>query len=507
MVVFSAYYIFFEMACNDSYGLFMEKLTCSSDIIGKVHSLIKSELYGEALVHIHNLVNYIITEPLNTALIFSYPALDDLCAQIGRAALELTSFSNGSNGIHKLSNDTVAFVVSRLQSSGGHTRVIEDFLRILPHQKKYIFVTDWVGRSDRLYAENYLGSIGCVIEYAPRAITPIKRLLWLQKRMIETNGRDVYLFNHHEDSIAVAAMEACKGANIYFYHHGDHHLCLGVHLKGAHHIDIHTFGFHNCRDKLYVSNNIYLPLIAENHGARSSKNPFMPGNLLTTCTAAGWNKLGVRHSISYLDVVPLLLVSTGGRHIHIGNLPYWVRWRLNRTIRNMGVDSSSFVYIPRVPSVWHSLIEMDVDLYLSSFPVTGGRTMVEVMGAGIPIAIHDHPTSRFLGGVDMAYPEAFSWREIDELIAICREVTPAQLERHGAHARSHYVKYHHPDLFQGALLEARKCEPPPIHHRKYVQDALQVALITGYSTGFIPTIHRTFYRLFKRVRSWSSRWI
>lgn len=471
------------------------------DIIKDVRIQINSGDFDGALFRISHIVNSVITEPLCTASIYSSPSLDQLCSEIGLAV-----FKSQGDSIKKVLNDTVVVVASRLQASGGHTRVIEDFFRILPHKNKYILITDWVGGSDRANAEDRFKPLGVHLEYSPKG-SPLSRLLWLQKRLFELNAQQVYLFNHHEDSIAVAAMEACRESDIHFYHHGDHHLCLGAHLKGATHIDIHAFGYHNCRYNLNISDNTYLPLIVEDRGVRSLNEPFIPGGRITTCTAAGWNKLGLPHSVNYITVIPILLASTGGRHIHIGHLPRWVRWHLNRAMRKMGVDLSSFVYIPRVSSVWDALIENRVDLYLSSFPITGGRTMVEVMGAGVPIAVHDHPTSRFLGGLDMAYPEAFNWREIDVLVAICRNVTPCQLEEHGIHARTHYMKYHHPMMLQGALLEQRTCKPPPIRNMVYVEDELQSALDIARAAKVRSIAHKFLYRTFKKLRSLSSQWI
>ena len=345
------------------------------------------------------------------------------------------------------------------------------------------------------------GTLGVLIEYAPKG-QPLSRLQWLQKRLMELRGKDVYLFNHHEDSVAIAAMTATAASTVHFYHHGDHHLCLGVHLLGTNHIDFHAFGFHHCRYELKVDNNRYLPLVAEDFGVRSTDRPFRLNGLLTTCTAAGWNKLGIPHSVRYLDVVPLLLATTGGRHIHIGSLPRLVRWRIRQTMRKLGVDQSSFVYIPRVLSVWQALHQHNVDLYISSFPLTGGRTMVEVMGAGIPIAVHDHPTSRFLGGMDMAYPAAFCWRKAEELLVFARDVTSTQLKEHSVESRRHYMRYHSPALLEAALINEQTCCPPPLHSRSYAIDMLQEALEVGYHSGCVAMLRKQAFRIYRRLRSW-----
>jgi hypothetical protein len=454
-----------------------------------------------ALESVSGLVRRTIAEPLCTARVFSSPVLDQLCALAGRAALA----SSGSRdaGREAPLEDAVIFVASRLQAAGGHTRVMEDFLRVLPHASKVMLVTGLCGRSDREDAARRFGASGVRIEYAPRE-NSLGRLYWLQRRIMEMRGRDLYLFNHHEDSVAVAAMESAGRTQVHFYHHGDHHLCLGVHMANAKHIDIHAFGHHNCRHALKVENNTYLPLTAEDLGARPPGMPFRRDGVLTTCTAAGWNKLELPHSVRYTDVVPALLAATGGRHVHIGKLTPLGLWRIRRGLRRRGVPPSAFAYIPWVPSVWRALHEYGVDLYVSSFPVTGGRTMVEVMGAGIPVAVHDHPTSRFLGGIDMAYKGAYIWREPNDLLAVCAEATHAQLRQHSEKARLHYSRFHAPELLRGALVEGKECPVPPLQAQLHEVDGLQLALEIGRHSTLLAWLLKGLRRGHLRVRAWLS---
>jgi hypothetical protein len=176
----------------------------------------------------------------------------------------------------------------------------------------------------------------------------------------------------------------------YFYHHADHHFSLGLFLEGFKHIDFHAFGFHRCRNESQITDNIYLPLTASDFGV-NSKVEFMQDGKLVTCTAAGHNKLEVPHFVSYFDLIPELLAETGGKHIHIGKLSWFARRKLQWNLRKAGVDASNFVYVPWVPSVWKALQDYRVDLFVTSFPIVGGKTLVEVMGAGVPIVVHDNP--------------------------------------------------------------------------------------------------------------------
>jgi hypothetical protein len=392
----------------------------------------------------------------------------------------------------------VVFVASRLQLSGGHARVIEDLLRLLPHPRKTLLVTEVPARSDRLLQQE-LEAMGIKVVWAPRGGL-LKKLIWLEQHLLESNPAAVYLFNHHEDSVAVAGMSILGNIDRFFYHHGDHHLTLGLHLKDFVHIDIHAFGFHRCREESGIQNNLYFPLVARDLGVQD-RSDIMSGGLIT-CTAARQNKLGVPYFIRYAEVIPVLLAETGGRHIHIGKISWLMRLRIRANLWKLGVASSRFIYIPWVPSVWKALQEHRVDLFIASFPIVGGKTLVEVMGAGIPLVVHDNPESRFLGGIDMVYPSAFCWRRPAQLITYCRSLDPARLKVQGEEARAHYWRYYRQELLEVAMQEGGVVDAPPLH--PYISEAAPLlgAMRILAETSPARWVGKFTYRTLKKLRAY-----
>src|SRR5690606_18333789 len=106
------------------------------------------------------------------------------------------------------------------------------------------------------------------------------------------------------------------------------HLCLGVYLSYADHVDIHPMGYHHCKNELNITNTRYLPMAVNDIGGRSESAEFKCGSDLVTCTAAGFNKVEVPYFIQYVDVIPKLLKETGGTHIHIGRLTFFAIWKI-----------------------------------------------------------------------------------------------------------------------------------------------------------------------------------
>jgi len=474
----------------------------SVDLIKKdVRRSIASGHLDQALRLIHDFVEQVFTEPLCTAQFFGSVELDALCQAIGRASLETVYNAPPASPQYQSGKKCYVYIVTRLQSSGGHTKVIEDLIKARPSAEHIILSTELIGKSDTIsFIEECSGVISIAFRVAPK-VSFLDRLIWLQSNLISIKECHAYLFNHHQDAVAVAAIQPEMLLDASFYHHGDHHLCLGVYLSHLEHIDPHPMGYHNCRDVLGIA-NVYLPLVVDDFGARQSDASFLAAGVLTTCTAARSNKVEIPYFISYLDFIPELLKKTGGRHIHIGRLSPWAVFKIRRGLVRCGIPRDNFVYIPWVRSVWKALHEHRVDLYIASFPYGGGLTLVEAMGAGVPVALHKHVFSKILSGIELAYPEAFSWRYPEELLTYCASLKVATLEESGRLSRKQYEAFHQRDILQAALSggDTDVLHPLPMAS-DFVVDADEWMFWMQKQVSLGRVLSRFFYRCLRRSRA------
>jgi hypothetical protein len=120
------------------------------------------------------------------------------------------------------------------------------------------------------------------------------------------------------------------------------------------------------------------------------------------------------------------------------------------------------------------------------------------MGAGIPLAIHSHCSSRLLGTFDMAYEEAFVWRNPEELYNFIQCVDATMLEEQGRLSRKKYEDCYREEILQHALLEHAPLLQPPALHLGYRPDILQQALDISNQVNFVGAIKRLLYRNYRK---------
>lgn len=428
-----------------------------------------------ALCLIIRFVEDVIRDDLATARVFGSATLDALCESIGAKALEdyrITHDNKKPRG-----RDSVVFIATALFNTGGHTAIIEDLIKARQEKNHHILLTDLYDSADCSSVPDRFAPLMVKVECAPSG-SAVGKLRWLQRRLIEISPYQVVLVSNHPDAVAVSAIQPAMETQAIFYHHGDHHLCLGVYLKDALHVDPHNIGFDNCRNQLGVANNRYWPLVVHDQGIRPPSIPFLEDGALRTCSSGHRSKFEHPYLYVYGDEVPKILAATGGVHIHIGELSQATLDTIWRGMDSSGIARDRFILIPWVKSLWLAMIEHKVDLYVGSFPLGGGRASVEVMGAGIPMVIHQGYASRFHGGADVAYPEAFCWRTPGELHRYMQGLTAEYLATQAVNARRHYERYHTSDKLNKELTrideETLGLRPEPL--REYRPDALQIYL-------------------------------
>jgi hypothetical protein len=405
--------------------------------------------------------------------VFSSRALDQACQAIG--ALQPVAPRGGERR-------GVVYVASELRLTGGHTRVVSDIIQAdaataAAGEPVTILVTNVTNDHD-LATAGVFSLLGVQMEVAPETGHE-GRLVWLKDRLAALSPRVTRLALHPFDSVAVAAVQSGLVGELVFLHNADHNLALGVTLPHALHVDFHAKGFYNCREREGVQNNVVWPLTAEDLGPRS---PVFQARALRTCTCGGAEKFEPQFNrdlapylYRYEELAPLIPTATGGLHVHIGPLSEEAQKTIGEGLDRAGVARERFVHVPSVPSLWEALKTLEIDLYVSSFPLGGGRATVEALGAGLPLCVHSNYRSILLSPVNEVYDGALIWRTPEELAGCLSGLTPETLERHSRAARLYYEQHHQPSRLGAALAGHMETPVRPRHTEDWLQAYIELA--------------------------------
>ncbi len=465
-------------------------------------SHLEKDRVNDCLVLVHDFVERIVTENLCTSQVFGSQQLDELCIQIGRHNFAINSGSYKFTEHVDLSDKKIVlYIVSKMQKSGGHSKLIQNFIASKPDFHHVILSTCVAGSSDAYLLKKFKESKNKNISFfsAPRGNMQNK-LTWLQSFLTHTKADHIYLFNHHQDCVAVSALLPEFYLKASYVHHCDHHLSLGIYMTHLTHIDLHPMGYHYCGDVLGVKNR-YLPLTLEDINSCFLDGKYSRTGPLITATAPGANKFEIPYYVSYLDLIPRIMKVTGGKHIHIGRLTFWARCRIRSQMRKLGISQDRFQYIEWVPSVWKALQDHKVDLYLASFPYGAGLTLIEAMGAGVPIIMHRHMFSRVLSSLELAYPEAFSWSDPEKLLDHLSKVNEVELAREKILSRKQYETFHRPEILRRYLEDDDSLRLPVPELNKEFKPRLDVWASWAQSQFSLTHLcYRFIYRTFRKIR-------
>ena len=439
----------------------------------QVYALVECGKFGDALDAIRYFVERVINNQRSVGKVFASADLDKLCQYVGEVAAKNVGVDSCS-----IERRGTVILATELVKSGGHVELIKDIIRLKLIDGPFsILLTDIFDRVDDDVIASFSVTHGIAVEVA-RCQSSIERLEWMLKRLCSFAPTTLVLLTHNQDSVGIAAAHSNVADRVVFIHHGDHHLSLGVTCEDFIHVDPHNIGFFHCRDELGIKNNYYWPLTVNCDSLKPRSNSFLAEGHLVTCSSGRPEKFDASYyHYDYFKLIPVLLAATRGRHIHIGSLTADMEASLQHELMTQGVDPARFINIPWVPSVARALIEYNVDLYISSFPLGGGKATLEVMAAGVPLLMHQSYRSRYFGGEDLAYPNAWIWRNEAELFDIVSKIKEYDLTRHSLLARAHYDKFHsEQSLIDAAdFSKIQNIEDVP-KLRQYTPDGLQIFL-------------------------------
>jgi len=379
--------------------------------------------------------------PMSGAAPSNDAQLDALCVETGARFAEqaqLAPIASDPSG-------PIVYLATAIHEFGGHTRVLLDYVRRQPERKHVLLLTGLGIGMAMPAVQALLDKELKGIDFSWQRNSQIRHdqtFLWLLQNLQMLRPETVFLFHHPYDPVIPAATALLHNTRTYFNHHSDACFTLGATLPVTGHIDQTPMVHHLlCRHRP-ESNPIYIPMTVADSRKRDATDFLAEAPIRTAACGSPAKFTDKSYAYRYAEILPQIMAQTGGEHLHIGALPAEVLGQILGNLDRHSVPRERFRHTPHVESLSAALSDLKVDLYVASFPTSGGKALIEAMAAGIPVLYHVNYQSRFACVADMVYPEAFRWSDLESLSAALRAASRNELARHAGLSRAYFEAHH-----------------------------------------------------------------
>lgn len=282
--------------------------------------------------------------------------------------------------------NSVLHVASELYETGGHTRILERWIKnATPGQKNSLFLTrnTEIPKTVKSAVSEHNGEIIIPDETA----TDIERALQLRK--IASQYERIILHIHMDDYIPIIAF----GTNdftrpVYLFNHADHRFWIGVSISDCV-ISFRDFGREIAEKYRGVKNSFYMPLIIEsnpiqvhNNITKLKQNLGIPINRPVIFTAGSAQKFRPLLNMNFNTFVNKL----------INHVPNVIIVAVGPTLNN--VPDKNIINLSVMPHDKFIQYLNCADVVIDSFPFSGGTALLDAVSATKPVLSLKCPTGQ-----------------------------------------------------------------------------------------------------------------
>lgn len=288
------------------------------------------------------------------------------------------------------SNDNPCIVATRFYGTGGHTRVALDLLTHLQPATAPIIHTDLLRE---LRYRSLIGAPALRSELGERSTVILRGetlpelAAMLYSTLAALRPTRIVLLCHPMDVAAVLGCWPFRDV-VDFVHHADHVPALGVTLPFSGHVDV-TYTCHNaCREAGLGAS--YAGMAAPGAPATPLVPPRQGPIRIATCGSPHKYR-GVVGERTWADYAVAALRRPDTEIVHIGPTVPEMEAAIRAALEAAGIDPARYVFAGFAASLPRTLEKHGAQIYLSSFPETGGKANLEAMACHLPMILPSAP--------------------------------------------------------------------------------------------------------------------
>jgi glycosyltransferase involved in cell wall biosynthesis len=282
-----------------------------------------------------------------------------------------------------IKENTFLHVATQVLSTGGHSRVIERWIKNSPSGFHSVVLLDQSGlQVPDLLKENVIQKEGEIIDLSP-IVDPIKKGIELRK--LGLNYKYIILHVNMEDFVPIIAFGNKEFSRpVLLVNHADHQFWLGGSVSDTV-VNLRTWGKNLNVQRRGIENNCLLEIPIETKADFSldpdlrKKHNVPEGDSLILTIGSDYKYNPVLDYDFIKTVREILNTVTNASVLAIGPSSENHLWRSAKAETSGKIQAIGTVPYDEIYSYINSC-----DLYLDSFPFFGGTTLIDVVRAGVP---------------------------------------------------------------------------------------------------------------------------
>lgn len=344
-----------------------------------LNHLYENGLYEESISFMIELVNATFRNDYFKFKTLFYPQLDNYILKLSDKFVSNKIKEHNGCRLHVI-------IGTEFDVVGGHSRIAKQFNALT--DSNLIVLTDIFNHLN----EHEEWRLKITEMFYPVPVIFIPSGTYTQKTKFLINLLDnlnpliVSCFNHHQDPIPLIATSRVQYKFKFYYHHCDHEPSLGASITEYIHIDTNEYTHEICKNLSNFQKIFHLPLCFEN---KSTKNlHFETSEKLNTFSVGKSSRYFIgrkKESKSYPWFLVYLFKNGTDKHFHVGELTNEELVIMGEVFIENDIDANRFVYLGTRTSVIDSIKDIKNIVFLPSFPIGGGLTLIECISLGIPI--------------------------------------------------------------------------------------------------------------------------
>lgn len=462
--------------------MFIKKYKSLDDFSNFFNKLINYQNYEAALRELFFYSFIVQSNPLKNKNYLSSKFIDNMICKLSTSYRSSNLFKKNKfdQKKHNLDLFDMFIFCSKYQKTGGHSRIIDDLIDKNKNKNILILSTEIYGKSDYIFFHKKHSKKNEIIKFL---CIPGKnffaKLNFVASVVDYAKNKKIFLLNSNSDPIHLSSINYKKiNNNIHFIHHADYSFSLGATLNFRHY-DLNQMHKKTCSKHLFIDHKVLNLFKLQNLQKNYSKNSlnffdikFDPEKI-NFVIVGNYNKFFPDFLlIDLFFFYKAILKDTKHRIYFVGNIPIILKFLFLLMLQINLISPKRSIFLKYSSNLNNTFSEINANIFVTSFPVFGGLSLLEALSFGLPVLIKDNNHKYFSGIPYLKRNSFISWNSFDDLRSLIKKID-----------KNFFVKYSKlsRDCFASGLNNIDACK-----HKNYLKKTAIKAILKK---------ERIYYRL------------